>query len=76
MVIKLGSAVITDGQGNIDEAVIRKVASEVAALKASYNIVLVSSGAVASHTASMRITAATRAATPRMRGRQTRASVP
>ncbi|MEO8582545.1 MAG: glutamate 5-kinase [Flavitalea sp.] len=48
LVIKLGSAVITDSEGNIDEAVIKKVAVEVAALKTAYDIVLVSSGAIAS----------------------------
>jgi glutamate 5-kinase len=48
LVIKLGTAVITDDQGVIIQAVIKKVAAEVAALSDSYRIVLVSSGAVGS----------------------------
>src|SRR4051812_34650693 len=48
LVIKLGTAVITDENGNIDEGVIKKVATEVAQLLDEYKIVLVSSGAVAS----------------------------
>lgn len=48
LVIKLGTAVITDEKGVIDQAIIRKVAREVAALSSSYRIVLVSSGAVGS----------------------------
>jgi glutamate 5-kinase len=48
LVIKLGTAVITDNEGNIDRAIVKKVAAEVAALSKQYNIVLVSSGAVGS----------------------------
>lgn len=48
LVIKLGTAVITDEEGNIDANIVRKVAGEVALLKESYNIVIVSSGAVGS----------------------------
>lgn len=48
LVIKLGSAVISDGQGNIDEKIIRKLAAEIAVLCQTYRIVLVSSGAVGS----------------------------
>jgi glutamate 5-kinase len=48
LVIKLGTAVITDNQGNIDESVIKKVADEVAVMRDRFNIVLVSSGAVGS----------------------------
>ena len=48
LVIKLGSAVITNQDGNIDTTIVKKVAEEVAALSRQYNIVLVSSGAVAS----------------------------
>lgn len=48
LVIKLGSAVITKGNGTIDETVIKKLAEEIAALSNTYRIVLVSSGAVGS----------------------------
>ena len=48
LVIKLGSAVITNSSGNINKAVIKKIATEVSALSKQYKIVLVSSGAVSS----------------------------
>jgi len=48
LVIKLGTAVITDDNGVIDQSIIKKVAGEIAALLADYRIVLVSSGAVGS----------------------------
>lgn len=48
LVIKLGSAVITNSSGNINKAVIKKIAAEVSALSKQYKIVLVSSGAVSS----------------------------
>ena len=48
MVIKLGTAVITNKEGNIDEDVVKKVADEVAMLSKIYQIVIVSSGAVGS----------------------------
>lgn len=48
LVIKLGTAVITGKDGNIDKPVVEKIAAEVAALHKEYNIVLVSSGAVGS----------------------------
>jgi glutamate 5-kinase len=48
LVIKLGTAVITNNAGNIDTAIIKKIAAEVAELHKKYNIVLVSSGAVGS----------------------------
>ena len=48
LVIKLGSAVITSREGTIDHEVIRKLASEVAALSSRYRVALVSSGAVGS----------------------------
>ncbi|ULQ56983.1 glutamate 5-kinase [Flavihumibacter rivuli] len=48
LVIKLGTAVITDSKGNVDSSIIKKVAAEIAALSTRYNIVLVSSGAVGS----------------------------
>lgn len=47
LVIKFGSASITTPQQEIDEEVIASVARQVADLHQSYNIVLVSSGAVA-----------------------------
>jgi glutamate 5-kinase len=48
LVIKLGSAVITKGDGTIDQTVIKKLAEEIADLSSTYHIVLVSSGAVGS----------------------------
>jgi glutamate 5-kinase len=54
LVIKLGTAVITDDKGVIVQAIIKKVAAEVAALTGKYRIVLVSSGAVGSGKAYIR----------------------
>jgi len=48
LVIKLGTAVITNKEGNIDTHIVRKVAGEVAELSREYNVVIVSSGAVGS----------------------------
>lgn len=48
LVIKLGSAVITTAEGIIDQAIIKKLAEEIAALSNQYRVVLVSSGAVGS----------------------------
>ncbi|HXB35949.1 MAG TPA: glutamate 5-kinase [Puia sp.] len=48
VVIKLGTAVVTDSRGMIAPGTIRKVAAEVAALTADHRVVLVSSGAVGS----------------------------
>lgn len=48
LVIKLGTAVITDEKGVIIQAIIKKVAAGIAALTVKYRIVLVSSGAVGS----------------------------
>jgi glutamate 5-kinase len=48
LVIKLGSAVITNSNGYIDEQIIKQLTGEVAALYQQYNVVLVSSGAVGS----------------------------
>jgi glutamate 5-kinase len=48
LVIKLGTAVITDAQGVIVQPVIKKIAAEIAVLSGNYRVVLVSSGAVGS----------------------------
>lgn len=48
LVIKLGSAVISNNEGKIDEAIIEKMAQEIAELSDAYRVVLVSSGAVGS----------------------------
>ncbi|HXD77098.1 MAG TPA: glutamate 5-kinase [Puia sp.] len=48
LVIKLGTAVVTDEQGMIAPSTIRKVAADVASLAKDYRVVLVSSGAVGS----------------------------
>lgn len=47
LVIKFGTASITNPAGELDEAVLAEIARQVASLHATYNIVLVSSGAVA-----------------------------
>jgi glutamate 5-kinase len=48
LVIKLGSAVITNKNGEIDEAVIKKLAYDVSTITDRFKVVLVSSGAVGS----------------------------
>jgi glutamate 5-kinase len=48
LVIKLGTAVLTNDDGVIVQSIIKKVAAEIAALSATYRVVLVSSGAVGS----------------------------
>lgn len=48
LIIKLGSAVITNSGGNINKPVIKKIAADISALASQYKIVLVSSGAVSS----------------------------
>jgi glutamate 5-kinase len=47
LVIKFGTASITTRNADLDEAVMAEIARQVAALHATYNVVLVSSGAVA-----------------------------
>ncbi len=47
LVIKFGSASITNSEGELDEPVIASIARQVAGLHQRYNLVLVSSGAVA-----------------------------
>lgn len=48
LVIKLGSAVITNSNGNINNSVIKKLVTDINALCKNYKVVLVSSGAVSS----------------------------
>jgi glutamate 5-kinase len=48
LVIKLGTAVLTNDRGELVQATIRKIAAEIAALSVTYRVVLVSSGAVGS----------------------------
>lgn len=48
LVVKLGTAVISNQEGNIDTGIIKKVADEIALLSRKYRLVLVSSGAVGS----------------------------
>ncbi len=48
LVVKLGTAIISDRAGNIDRKIIGKVAAEIAFLSSRYHVVLVSSGAVGS----------------------------
>ncbi|WP_341839938.1 glutamate 5-kinase [Chitinophaga caseinilytica] len=47
LVIKFGTASITHGNGELNESVISEIAKQVAAVHDRYNVVLVSSGAVA-----------------------------
>ena len=48
LVIKLGSAVITNNSGNINKAVIKRIVGDISHLSRQFKIVLVSSGAVSS----------------------------
>lgn len=48
LVIKLGSAVLSQSDGSTNPSVIRKIADEIAAVSPKYRIILVSSGAVSS----------------------------
>ncbi len=48
LVIKLGTAVLTNERGEIVQATIKKVAAGIAHLSGDYRIILVSSGAVGS----------------------------
>src|SRR6201991_534514 len=48
LVIKLGTAVLTNDKGEIVQATIKKVAAGIAGLSADYHVILVSSGAVGS----------------------------
>ncbi|MFN4286461.1 MAG: glutamate 5-kinase [Lacibacter sp.] len=48
LVIKFGTAVLTNSQGDVNKAIIRKIAAETAQLSNQYHIILVSSGAVSS----------------------------
>lgn len=48
LVVKLGTAVISNQEGNIDTGIIQKIAAEIALLSKKYKLVLVSSGAVGS----------------------------
>lgn len=48
LVIKLGTAVITDSYGKTNEPIIKKLAEEIALLSRKYRVVMVSSGAVGS----------------------------
>lgn len=46
LVFKIGTSSITDTKGNLDEAVVKSIAAQLAALHNEYHIVMVSSGAV------------------------------
>lgn len=48
LVIKLGTAIISDNNGTVSRKVIKTVAAEIAFLQKNYSVILVSSGAVAS----------------------------
>lgn len=48
LVIKIGSSILADANGNLDKNVIARIAAGVAALSERYRVILVSSGAVSS----------------------------
>lgn len=48
IVIKVGSALLTNSVGNIAPSIITKIAAEISTLFSNYDVILVSSGAVAS----------------------------
>lgn len=54
IVIKIGSSIIADSNGNVDPSVIEKIAAEVAQLTEAYRVILVSSGAVSSGRSSLK----------------------
>jgi glutamate 5-kinase len=54
LVIKLGSATISNNDGSINKSIIKKIADEIAALTSNWRVVLVSSGAVGSGKASIK----------------------
>ena len=54
LVIKLGSATISNNDGSINKSIIKKIADEIARLTANWRVVLVSSGAVGSGKASIK----------------------
>jgi len=54
LVIKLGSATISNGDGSINKNIIKKIADEIAALTSNWRVVLVSSGAVGSGKSSIK----------------------
>lgn len=54
IVIKIGSSIIADNNGNVDPSVIEKIAAGVAQLTEAYRVILVSSGAVSSGRSSLK----------------------
>jgi glutamate 5-kinase len=54
LVIKLGSATISNSDGSVNKNIIKKIADEIAALCANWRVVLVSSGAVGSGRSSIK----------------------
>ena len=48
LVLKIGSSILADADGNLDKGVIARIAAGVAALTHQYRVILVSSGAVSS----------------------------
>ena len=53
VVIKIGSSILADAEGNLAEQRVAKIAAEVAQLNQAYRVVLVSSGAVSSGKSSL-----------------------
>lgn len=47
LVVKFGSAALATAEGEIDEAIVLEIARQIAVLQSTYNVVIVSSGAVA-----------------------------
>lgn len=48
LVVKIGTALLTNDSGNIDNRVVKKISGEISGLHERYNLILVSSGAVGS----------------------------
>jgi glutamate 5-kinase len=54
LVIKLGSATISSGDGSVNKSIIKKIADQIAILTSNWRVVLVSSGAVGSGRSSIK----------------------
>ncbi len=71
VVVKLGSSSVVDGSGRIDEAMLAKVASEVAEVRAAgRQVVVVTSGAIAAGLPPLGWTSGPRPRTSRCSGRR------
>jgi glutamate 5-kinase len=55
LIVKVGSSVLTDTVGELDVKIIRNIVDQIAALAKQYNVLLVSSGAVSSGKAFLKV---------------------